>query len=97
MPVSDDLDFVDVVMEAKLRCLKTVVMGDFGERGSEEDWSRRTSQMRTKVHNWDDEIDGESEEEEIEGIVGGGVNDYLGKDDSGRWWEIDFDADASKC
>ncbi|KAI5342757.1 hypothetical protein L3X38_010633 [Prunus dulcis] len=53
--------------------------------------------MRTKVHNWDDEIDGESEEEEIEGIVGGGVNDNLGKDDSGRWWEIDFDADASKC
>ncbi|KAI5342721.1 hypothetical protein L3X38_010597 [Prunus dulcis] len=40
--------------------------------------------MRTKVHNWDDEIDGESKEEEIEGIVGGGVNDNLGKDDSGR-------------
>lgn len=49
------------------------------------------------MHNWDDEIDGESEEEEIEGIVGGGVNDNLGKDDSGRWWEIEFDADASKC
>ncbi|KAM1431331.1 hypothetical protein ACFX2I_047297 [Malus domestica] len=31
MLVSDDSHFVDVVMEAKLRCLKTVVVGDFGD------------------------------------------------------------------
>lgn len=31
--VSDDYDFVDVIREAKLRCLKTVVIGDFSSDG----------------------------------------------------------------
>ncbi|VVA36059.1 PREDICTED: C2H2 [Prunus dulcis] len=101
MLASGDSDFVDVVMEAELRCLKTVVVGDFGDGALKRvaDLGRRTYKPdeEQSVHSWDDEIDGESEEEEIEGIVGGGVNDNLGKDDSGRWWELDFDADASKC
>ncbi|CAL5194339.1 unnamed protein product [Lathyrus oleraceus] len=31
--VSDDSDFVDVIKEAKLRCLKTVVIGDISSNG----------------------------------------------------------------
>ncbi|KAL6280139.1 hypothetical protein ACE6H2_017020 [Prunus campanulata] len=131
MLVSDDSDFVDVVMEAKLRCLKTVVVGDFGDgalkraadsgfswneiligKAKKEavsvvgkwkdrdvlkrlEWTYKPDEEQN-VNNWDDEVDGESEDEEIEGTVDG-VNDNSGKDVSGRWWELDSDADSSKC
>ncbi|PQM38230.1 hypothetical protein Pyn_21470 [Prunus yedoensis var. nudiflora] len=103
MLMSDDSDFVDVVMEAKLRCLKTVVVGDFGDgalkrvaasgfswneiligKAKKEavlvvgkwkdrdvlkrlEWTYKPGEDQS-VHSWDDEIDGESKEEEIEGI-----------------------------
>ncbi|PQQ19918.1 hypothetical protein Pyn_18798 [Prunus yedoensis var. nudiflora] len=100
MLVSDDSDFVDVVMEAKLRCLKTVVVGDFGDgalkRAADSGFSwneiligkaKKEAYEEQNVNNWDDEVDGESEDEEIEGIVDG-VSDNSGKDVSGRWWEL---------
>ncbi|CAB4279647.1 unnamed protein product [Prunus armeniaca] len=76
MLVSDDSDFVDVVMEAKLRCLKTAkkeavsVVGKWKDRDvlKRLEWTYKPDEVQS-VNGWDDEVGGESEDEEIEGIV----------------------------
>ncbi|XP_062029327.1 uncharacterized protein LOC133745285 [Rosa rugosa] len=127
--VSDDSDFVDVVMEARRRCVKTVAVGDLGDgtlkraadsgfswreillgKAKKEavavvgkwkdrdilkrlEWKYKPDEDR-RVHSLDGGVDGESEDEEIGSIVNGMNDNCLRSDDTGKWWELDSDADA---
>lgn len=56
--VSDDSDFVDVMKEAKLRCLKTVVIGDFSSDGV----LKRTADT---AFSWEDILMGKAKKEAV--------------------------------
>ncbi|KAK8613990.1 hypothetical protein V6N13_122369 [Hibiscus sabdariffa] len=79
--VSDDSDFV----EAKLRCLKTVVVGD----ADDETGVDRTNnpEVERKLNGFEDMFDGTDD---------GNRNscDYLRKENSCAWWELDTESDA---
>lgn len=127
--VSDDSDFVDVVMEARRRCVKTVAVGDLGDgalkraadsgfswreillgKAKKEavsvvgkwkdrdilrrlEWKYKPDEEKS-VFNLDDDVHGESEDEELGSTVGGMNENCLREDDTRKWWELDSDADA---
>ncbi|PPS19534.1 hypothetical protein GOBAR_AA01033 [Gossypium barbadense] len=129
MLVSDDSDFVGVLKEAKLRCLKTVVVGDADDgalkrvadagfswteilKGKAKKeavsvvgkWKDRDilkklewtydPEVERKFYGSEDMFDEESEDLDFDGSDDGNSSDYMHKEDSGAWWELDTDSDA---
>nr|POE97170.1 hypothetical protein CFP56_20022 [Quercus suber] len=95
--VSDDssLDFVDVLKEAKLRCLKTVVVGDMNDGASkriadaENGILTYNPKLRNNVCDFEDETYEETEDGDFEGIVNGG-NDFMQKEGKSALVELGF-------
>ena len=126
--VSDDSDFVDVLKEAKMRCLKKVVVGDVNDgalkRVADAGFSRSeivmgkakeaelivgkwkdrdilkrlewtyNPEVEKKVYDLEDEVVEETQNVDLEGIVGGVVDDNI-QEDNKAWWELDSDGDVS--
>ncbi|KAG4121484.1 hypothetical protein ERO13_D11G210100v2 [Gossypium hirsutum] len=129
MLVSDDSDFVGVLKEAKLRCLKTVVVGDADDgalkrvadagfswteilKGKAKKeavsvvgkWKDRDilkklewtydPEVERKLYDSEGMFDDESEDLDFDGSDDGNSSDYIHKEDSGAWWELDTESDA---
>ncbi|GKV38120.1 hypothetical protein SLEP1_g46066 [Rubroshorea leprosula] len=100
--VSDDSDFVDVLNEAKLRCVKTVVVGDVNDgalkRVADAAFCWREILMgkakKEAVSVVGNESNDESENEFIDGIIDGGDAGSIQKEDTGAWWDLDTDSDV---
>uniref|UniRef100_A0A7N2RA77 Uncharacterized protein n=1 Tax=Quercus lobata TaxID=97700 RepID=A0A7N2RA77_QUELO len=90
--VSDDssLDFVDVLKEAKLRCLKTVVVGDMNDGASkriadaENEILTYNPKLMNNVCDFEDEAVEETEDGDFEGIVSG-ENDFIQNEGNSAW------------
>lgn len=124
--VSDDSDFVDILKEAKMRCLRTVVVGDINDgplkRTADVGFSWRDILMgkakkeaASVVGRWNDrdilkrlewtynpEVDrkmsdyfDESEGQDFEDSDSGVDGDFIEKDNTRAWWDLDSDDEVA--
>ncbi|XP_058781624.1 uncharacterized protein LOC131655836 isoform X1 [Vicia villosa] len=83
--VSDDSDFVDVIKEAKLRCLKTVVIGDYSSDGV----LKRTADT---AFSWEEILMGKAKKEAISVVENWKDRDVLKRLE----WTYNLDVDKKK-
>lgn len=83
--VSDDSDFVDVIKEAKLRCLKTVVIGDISSDGV----LKRTADT---AFSWEEILTGKAKKEAVSVVENWKDRDILKRLE----WTYNHDVDKKK-
>ncbi|KAF2290758.1 hypothetical protein GH714_015338 [Hevea brasiliensis] len=109
--VSDDSDFVGVLKEAKLRCMKTVVVGDINDGALKRvadagfSWQeilrgKAKKEAVSVVGRWKDQdtlkrLEWTYNPERRKGIIDEGEADGMEKDAAGAWWELNSDPEAT--